>query len=142
MTFLIRWKHKDGSLVEFSDHGWRSDDPEKNEWLIKINELCSTSPVIAPIARTWLQETCQLVEPKGPEDAHNPAGVPDNPCGKLGNTEAISRGVNDSLSLTFSDKRSFFRGARWEPRMSIRSTSLACGKFFRSRRIATARKLQ
>jgi hypothetical protein len=80
MTFLIRWKHKDGSLVEFSDHGWRSDDPKKNEWLIKINELCSTSPLIAPIIRIWLQETCQLAESKGPQGAPNPAGVPDNPC--------------------------------------------------------------
>lgn len=132
MTFLIRWKHKDGSVVEFSDHGWRSDDPEKNDWLIKINELCSTSPVIAPMIRMWLRETCRLVESKGPEDAPTSAGVPDHPCGKLGDIEAISRGVNDSLSHTFSHKRRFFRGARWEPRISIRSISLACGKLFRS----------
>jgi len=102
MTFLIRWKHKDGPLVEFSDHGWRSDDPEKNEWLIKINELCSTSPLIAPIIRIWLQETCQLAESKGPQGAPNPAGVPDNPCGQLDDTGAISRGVNDSLSIADS----------------------------------------
>lgn len=112
MTFLIRWKHKDGSVVEFSDHGWRSDDPEKNDWLIKINELCSTSPVIAPMIRMWLRETCRLIESKGPEDAPTSAGVPDNPCDKLGNIGAMSRGVNDSLSLTFSHKRRFFRGTR------------------------------
>jgi hypothetical protein len=29
MTFLFKWRHQDGSTVEFSDKGWRSDDPEK-----------------------------------------------------------------------------------------------------------------
>lgn len=69
MSFLFRWKHKDGSIVEFSDHGWRSDDAEKSVWLIKMSDLCSSSPVLAPIIKIWLQENCQLVEFTGPEDA-------------------------------------------------------------------------
>ena len=29
MNFTFKWKHRDGSIVEFSAQGLRSDDPEK-----------------------------------------------------------------------------------------------------------------
>ena len=29
MNFAFKWKHRDGSIVEFSAQGWRSDDPGK-----------------------------------------------------------------------------------------------------------------
>jgi hypothetical protein len=65
MDFAFKWKHKDGSIVEFSAAGWRSDDPEKAEWLIKMNQLTSSTPAIAPGIRIWLQQYCDLIEFRG-----------------------------------------------------------------------------
>jgi hypothetical protein len=60
MKLLATWRHSDGSLVQLSETGWRSTDPEKNEWLVKMSELCSTAPVIPPVIRMWLEEYCEL----------------------------------------------------------------------------------
>jgi hypothetical protein len=62
MNFAFKWEHRDGSIVEFSPAGWKSDDPEKADWLTKMNQLSSSSPVIAPGIRIWLQEHCELIE--------------------------------------------------------------------------------
>jgi hypothetical protein len=62
MNFAFKWEHRDGSIVEFSPAGWKSDDPEKADWLTKMNQLSSSSPVIGPGIRIWLQEHCELIE--------------------------------------------------------------------------------
>jgi hypothetical protein len=62
MNFSFKWKHQDGSMIEFSAVGWRSDDPGKAEWLTKMNQLSSSTPAIAPGIRLWLQEYCELIE--------------------------------------------------------------------------------
>jgi hypothetical protein len=54
--FRIKWRHQDGSTIEFSPRGWASDDPWKARWLFKMNDLCSSSPAICPVVRSWLRE--------------------------------------------------------------------------------------
>ena len=66
MNFYFRWKHRDGSTVEFSPAGWASDDPLKADWLLKMNELSSSGPAICPATRVWLQNECELVKVSGP----------------------------------------------------------------------------
>jgi len=61
-NFCFKWRHQDGSAVEFNPSGWASDDPLKSEWLIKMNELCSSKPAICPVVRFWLREYCELID--------------------------------------------------------------------------------
>jgi hypothetical protein len=72
-SFSFRWKHEDGSVVEFTDMGWTSDDPQKTDWLMKMNSLCSSTPSIAPGIRAWLDRHCELISFRGhaeaPEDS-------------------------------------------------------------------------
>jgi hypothetical protein len=65
MNFALKWKHLDGSMVEFSETGWRSDDPEKAGWLTKMNDLSSAETGIAPGVRICLQQYGNLVEFRG-----------------------------------------------------------------------------
>jgi hypothetical protein len=67
--FLFRWRHRDGSIIEFSDRGWTSDDPKKRRRLIRLSELCSSSPALTPQIKIWLKNNCQLIEFAGPETA-------------------------------------------------------------------------
>jgi hypothetical protein len=60
--FCFKWRHQDGSTVEFNPSGWASDDPLKAEWLLKMNELCSSEPAISPMVRLWLREYCELID--------------------------------------------------------------------------------
>src|ERR1700741_4758444 len=54
-TFLLnlafKWKHQDGSIVEFSVRGRRADGPGKADWLTKMNQFNSFRPAIAPVIR-------------------------------------------------------------------------------------------
>jgi hypothetical protein len=60
--FCFRWRHRDGSTVEFNPSGWVSSDPSKADWLVKMNELCSSKPAICPVVRFWLREYCELID--------------------------------------------------------------------------------
>ena len=62
MHFAFKWKHRDGSTIEFSPGGWHSDDPAKAGWLNRESELLSPWPVIPMQTRTWLQQNCELIE--------------------------------------------------------------------------------
>ena len=61
MNFQFTWRHEDGSIIEFSEHGWKSDDAEKATWLTEMSDLCSSSPTVPPGIHVWLQEYCQLI---------------------------------------------------------------------------------
>jgi|GEM_PF-1735922 hypothetical protein len=65
--FLFRWRHKDGSIIEFSEQGWNSDDPKKRRWLTRTSGLCSSSPALTPRIKIWLKNNCRLIEFTGPE---------------------------------------------------------------------------
>jgi hypothetical protein len=71
MKFLAKWRHSDGSVVEFSETGWRSADSEKDDWLNKMSRLCSTAPAIPPVIRMWLEENCELIDFQSPPDLSN-----------------------------------------------------------------------
>jgi hypothetical protein len=62
VNFYFKWTHRDGSTVEFNPSGWASDDPLKADWLLKMNELCSSKPAICPVVRFWLREYCELID--------------------------------------------------------------------------------
>jgi hypothetical protein len=49
MNFTFKWKHRNGSIVEFSAQGWRSDDPGKADWLTKIKQRNNSTPAIAQL---------------------------------------------------------------------------------------------
>jgi len=59
--FLFRWRHRDGSIIEFSERGWTSDDPKKCRWLIQMSELFSSSPALTPRIKVWLKNNCRLI---------------------------------------------------------------------------------
>lgn len=71
MRFTVTWRHADGSLVEFSETGWKSADTEKSDWLTRMSNLCSTVPTIPPVIKQWLEENCELVEVQGSPDLFN-----------------------------------------------------------------------
>jgi hypothetical protein len=116
MIFLFRWKHNDGSTVEFSEEGWKADDPDKNAWLIQTSELCRSSPVLAPAIRLWLQENCRLVEFIGTDDTVRSIKVPADSGRELGRLEVLARAANGGISPNFSDRSGLFRAGR-DPRL-------------------------
>jgi hypothetical protein len=62
VNFCFKWRHRDGSIIEFSPaKGWTSDDPMNTERLSKLNQLSSDTPVIPPSVLNWLQEECELI---------------------------------------------------------------------------------
>jgi len=63
MNLCFKWRHRDGSTVEFSPtKGWTSDDPAKTERLSKLNQTFNVTPVIPPSVLSWLQQECQLID--------------------------------------------------------------------------------
>ncbi|MBV8098730.1 MAG: hypothetical protein JOZ31_06200 [Verrucomicrobia bacterium] len=66
MNLAFKWKHQDGSVVEYSADGWSSDDPEKAAWLTTTSKLSSSGVGIPSDLRHWLQSHCELVEFRGP----------------------------------------------------------------------------
>jgi hypothetical protein len=67
--FLFRSRHRDGSIIEFSDQVWTSDDPRKRRRLIQMSDLYSSSPALTPRVKVWLKNNCQLIDFAGPETA-------------------------------------------------------------------------
>lgn len=133
MTFLFRWRHRDGSTVEFSDQGWRSDDPEKNEWLLEMSDLCASYPVMSPAIRIWLQENCQIVGFSRPQDTATPIRISQDSGTELDGLGAFARAVNGGISPNLNNRTSLSARTRRKSRISIRSITLACDEFFRSR---------
>ena len=61
VKFYLKWRHRDGSIIEFSQAGWTSNDPIKADWLTKMSEPSSSAPSIPPVIRNWLQKECELI---------------------------------------------------------------------------------
>ena len=57
----------DGSIIEFSEHGWKSADAEKATWLTEMSDLCSSSPIVPAGIQVWLQRYCRLIACEVPE---------------------------------------------------------------------------
>jgi hypothetical protein len=53
MNFCFKWRHREGSSIEFNPSGWSSNDPNKAKWLAEMNQLSSSGPAIPPVIRNW-----------------------------------------------------------------------------------------
>jgi hypothetical protein len=62
MSFTFKWKHKDGSIVELSERGWRAQDPKRSAWLRKMSAHCGSSSVLTRAMKVWLQKNCKPVD--------------------------------------------------------------------------------
>jgi hypothetical protein len=132
MSFLFRWKHQDGSIVEFSEKGWRADDPEKEAWLIKMSAPGSPSPVLTIAMKIWLQTNCQLVESRGLDEAHILTSVPGKRCKERVRPETVAKNSSDRVSRPWDEKRGSVRRGGRKTVITQRSIQLACDEFFRS----------
>jgi len=133
MSFRFRWKHKDGSIVEFSEKGWKTDDPGKDAWLNKMSARYSPSPVLTRGIKIWLQRNCQLVEFRGLDKAHNLNSFPGKRGNQLDQPEAAAGSASHSVSPPSNEKSEAVRPAGRKAMISQRSIELACDEFFRSR---------
>ena len=68
MNFCFKWRHRDGSILEFGPTGWTSDDPQKIDCLLKSDQPSDSGVAIPPGIRKWLQEECELTDFSGPND--------------------------------------------------------------------------
>jgi hypothetical protein len=66
MNFCFKWRHQDGSTIEFNSAGWKSSDPTKSDWLSKMNQLHGSNSDIPTVIRDWLKAECELIDVKGP----------------------------------------------------------------------------
>jgi hypothetical protein len=122
MNFLFTWKHQDGSMVEFSKDGWKTDDAEKTKWLTEISDLRRSSPTVSPAIRAWLKAHCQLISVHGPEETSS-----SNPHRGLANRRA-------SKPVRKKKARASLESGPTQPVMAgKRMIDLACANFFRSR---------
>jgi hypothetical protein len=51
MNFRFKWKHRDGSMLEFGPTGWTSDDPQKIDCLLKSYQPSGSGVAIPPDVR-------------------------------------------------------------------------------------------
>jgi hypothetical protein len=77
VKYYLKWRHRDGSTIEFSPAGWTSGDPLKTDWLTKMSQLSSSAAPIPPVIRNWIREECELVSIGEPEYLRppRPSGV-------------------------------------------------------------------
>jgi hypothetical protein len=64
--FLFQVENRDGSTIEFGSNGWRSNDPEKADWLSKMWQLHGSKGDIPSVIRDWLKRECELIGVSGP----------------------------------------------------------------------------
>ena len=133
MSFRFRWKHKDGSIVEFSEKGWRTDDPGKNAWLNKMSVRNGPSSVLTLGIKIWLQRNCQLVEFRGLDKGHNLNSFPGKRGNEFDRPEAAAGNASHSVSPPSNEKSEAVRPTGRKAKISQHSIELACDEFFRSR---------
>jgi hypothetical protein len=133
MSFQFRWKHKDGSTVEFSEKGWRADDPEKDAWLNKISASCSPAPVLTLAIKIWLQSNCELVESRGLHEAPDLKSFNGTRGDEFDWPEAPTGNASQNVERPSEEKSDPFRRGGRKAMINHRSIELACQEFFRSR---------
>jgi hypothetical protein len=133
MSFRFRWKHKDGSIVEFSEKGWRTDDPGRDAWLNRMSARYGPSPVLTRGIKIWLQRNCQPVEFNGLDKAHHRNGFPEKRGNEFDRPEAAAGYASRSISPPSNEKSRTVRPTGRKSIISHRSIELACDEFFSSR---------
>ena len=133
MSFRFRWKHKDGSIVEFSEKGWRTDDPGRDEWLNRMSARYGPSPVLTRGIKIWLQRNCQPVEFSELDRANNLNGFPGKRGNEFDRPETAAGSTSHSVSPPANEKNEPVYPTGRKTTLSHRSIELACDEFFRSR---------
>jgi hypothetical protein len=115
-------KNEDGSIIEFSRHGWKSDDAEKATRLTEMSELCSSSSTVPPGIRVWLQRYCRLIACEVLEGMISPDG-----------SRNTSGDRSNDPNLPIRKKMGSLHKRRNQAvRVTKRSIDSACDLFFRS----------
>jgi hypothetical protein len=133
MTFHRRWKHKDGSMVELSEKGWRADDPEKGAWLNKMSAGCSASAALTLAIKIWLQRNCEVVESRRLNPVRDRKGVNRKRDEEFDQPEAETGNDSQNVECPSEEKSDPFRRGGRKAMIDHRSIELACQEFFRSR---------
>jgi hypothetical protein len=133
MSFQFRWKHKDGSIVEFSEKGWRADDPEKDAWLNEMSAGRSPSPVLTLAIKIWLQSNCELVQSKAQDEAHKLNYLKRKRGNESNRPEEDTGTATQNVGRPIEAKSDPFRRRGRNAIINHRSIELACEEFFRSR---------
>jgi hypothetical protein len=133
MSFQFRWKHKDGSIIEFSEKGWRADDPEKAAWLNKMSADGTPSPVLTLAIKIWLQSNCALVKSKGLDEAHNLDSFNGKRRDEFDRPEASTASASQNVERPSEEMSGPFRRGGRKAVINRRTIELACQEFFRSR---------
>jgi hypothetical protein len=83
MSVTFKWKHKDGSIVELSESGWRAEDPKRSARLSKMSAHCRSSPVLTRTTKVWLQKNCKPVDFVESNKLSFPTSFPESEGAKL-----------------------------------------------------------
>jgi hypothetical protein len=133
MSFIFRWKHKDGSIVEFCEKGWRAEDPENNAWLSKMSGRCGPSPVLTRTIKIWLQKNCKPVDFRGSDELSFLTDCPVKRRSELERSVKVASPPNKSVSSLPNESSRSGRGSKGKTMATKRSIDTACDEFFRSR---------
>jgi hypothetical protein len=125
MSLILKWRHKDGSVVQFSIAGWKSSDPAKSRWLNQMSNACSSTPTISIAIRIWLKQYCRPIEIRGEGTAVSGAnGRNESETGTHRNCFPSAEALPNQGSGKQAKRRA---------RISVRTIENACDEFFRSR---------
>ena len=125
MSLVLKWRHEDGSVVQFSTVGWKSNDPAKTRWLNQMSNACSPTPTISIAIRIWLKQYCRPIELRGRAAAFSDAN----------NDNVSQTGAEDTCFPPAEDlpSQGSSEQAKRRAHISTRTIENACDEFFRSR---------
>jgi hypothetical protein len=133
MSFTFKWKHKDGSIVEFSERGWRAEDPKKNAWLSKMSAHCCSSPVLTRAMKIWLRKNCKPVDSIESNELSFPTSFPEERSSQVDRPAKVASRRTDSVSPAPNQRNRPSRGGSGKTMVTKRCIDAACDEFFRSR---------
>jgi hypothetical protein len=133
MSFTFKWKHKDGSIVEFSERGWRAGDPKKSAWLSKMSEHCRPSPVLTRTIKLWLRKNCKPVDFVESNELSFPTSFPEKRSSQVDRPAKVASRANDGISPAPNERNRPSRGGNGKTMVTKRCIDAACDEFFRSR---------
>lgn len=133
MSFTFKWKHKDGSIVEFSEKGWTAEDPQKSAWLRKMSEDPRPSPVLTRAIKLWLRKNCQPVDFIESNELSFPTSSPEKRSSEVDRPAKDASRPNESVSPVPDERNRPSRGGNGKTMVTKRCIDAACDDFFRSR---------
>jgi hypothetical protein len=133
MSFTFKWKHKDGSIVEFSEKGWRAEDPEKSAWLSEMSAHCCPSPVLTRAIKLWLRKNCKPVDLIESNELPFPTSPPEKRSSEVVRPATVASQPNDNVSPVPNDSNRPSREGNGKTMVTKRGIDAACDEFFRSR---------